>query len=62
MSYRTLNQIFYTNNKFDDATEIQRLEQYFMNLSIDMEQDVLKPKASPIYLNQIILKLILMFF
>lgn len=45
MSYRTLNQIFYTNNKFDDATEIQRLEQYFMNLSIDIEQDVLKLKV-----------------
>ena len=34
MSYRTLNQIFYTNNKFDDPKMIQRMEQYFMNLSI----------------------------
>ena len=35
MSYRTLNQIFYTNNKFDDPNEISRLESYFMHLSID---------------------------
>jgi len=39
MSYRILNQIFYTNNKFDDPTEIQQLEQYFMNLSMDLEMD-----------------------
>ena len=39
MSYKILNQIFYTNNKFDDPSEIQRLEQYFMNISVDLEMD-----------------------
>jgi len=43
MSYRILNQIFYTNNKFDDPNEIERLEQYFMNLAIDLEYDMIKP-------------------
>ena len=43
MSYRTLNQIFYTNNKFDDPNEIQRLEQYFMNLQIDLEENMFMP-------------------
>ena len=43
MSYRTLNQIFYTNNKFDDPNEILRLEKYFMNLSVDLEDRVIVP-------------------
>ena len=50
MSYRTLNQIFYTNNKFDHPNEIEKLEKYFMNLSIDfanlhidIEQDMFVP-------------------
>jgi len=44
MSYRTLNQIFYTNNKFDDPKMLLLLEPYFMNLvkdlPIDLEQDM----------------------
>jgi hypothetical protein len=39
MSYRTLNQIFYTNNKFDEPDKLKELEEYFMNLSIDLAYD-----------------------
>ena len=39
-SYRTLNQIFYTNNKFDDPNILLLLEPYFMNLPLDLEHDM----------------------
>ena len=40
ISYKFLNQIFYTNNKFDDPTDLDLLEPFFMNLEKDLIKQI----------------------